>query len=115
KEAGYTRRGTQLVDANGQVLRIDFLGSDPSDFRITGPFIEQLRKLGIDANPEIIDQSQYINRIRNFDFDIVTSVFSQSQSPGNEQRDYWSSAAAATPGSRNLMGISDPVIDALIE
>ncbi len=115
REAGYERRGNQLVDQSGEVFSIEFLGRDPSDARVTGPYIEQLRKLGIDASLRVIDQSQYINRIRAFEFDIVTSVFAQSQSPGNEQRDFWSSAAAATPGSRNLMGISDPVVDALVE
>src|SRR5690606_38204240 len=82
---------------------------------VTGPYIEQLRKLGIDATLRVIDQSQYINRVRALAFDVVTSVFAQSQSPGNEQRDFWSSAAADIPGSRNLMGTKDPVVDALVE
>src|SRR5690606_407056 len=63
----------------------------------------------------IVDVSQYINRLREFDFDMVTTILQQSESPGNEQRDYWSSAAAKAPGSRNLMGISDPVIDKLVD
>jgi microcin C transport system substrate-binding protein len=115
QEAGYRRDGARLVDRNGQAFAIEFLGRDPSDARITGPYIEQLRKLGIDASLRVIDQSQYVNRIRAFEFDMVTAVLAQSQSPGNEQRDFWSSAAADTPGSRNLMGIKDPVVDALVE
>lgn len=115
QDAGYVRKGSQLVDQDGKVLSIEFLGNDPSDARVTSPFIEQLRKLGIDARLRVIDQSQYINRVRNFEFDVVTSVFAQSQSPGNEQRDFWSSRAADTPGSRNLMGIRNPVVDELVE
>lgn len=115
QDAGYVRKGSQLVDQDGKVLSIEFLGNDPSDARVTSPFIEQLRKFGIDARLRVIDQSQYINRVRNFEFDVVTSVFAQSQSPGNEQRDFWSSRAADTPGSRNLMGIRNPVVDELVE
>lgn len=115
REAGFTRKGSQLVDAGGKVFKIEFLGDDPTDSRITAPYIEQLRKLGIDASLRIIDASQYVNRVRNFDFEIVGAVFRQSFSPGNEQREYWSSVAADAVGSRNLSGIKDPVIDELVE
>ena len=71
--------------------------------------------MGINTNLRIVDASQYVNRLNNFDFDMVSSLFAQSSSPGNEQRDYWGSKAADTPGSRNLMGIKDPVVDALVE
>ncbi|MFO4987142.1 ABC transporter substrate-binding protein, partial [Salmonella enterica subsp. enterica serovar 1,4,[5],12:i:-] len=62
-----------------------------------------------------VDPSQYVNRVNNFDFDMLTNVLPQSDSPGNEQRDFWSSKAADIPGSRNLMGIKNPVVDALVE
>ncbi len=114
-EAGFTRKGSQLVDANGEVFKIEFLGNDPTDSRITAPYIEQLRKLGIDASMRIIDGNQYINRRRKFDFEIITGGFAQTLSPGNEQREFWGSAAAGKVGSRNLMGIKDPVIDELID
>jgi microcin C transport system substrate-binding protein len=104
-----------LVNDKGARLTIVFLGSDPSDERVAGPFINNLRKLGIDASLRIVDVSQYINRIRGFDFDIVTTLLQQSESPGNEQRDFWSSAAADAPGSRNLMGIKNPAIDKLVD
>ncbi len=115
KEAGYERKGTQLIGPDGKAFAIEFLGDDPTDARITGPYIEQLRKLGIDASMRIIDSNQYINRVRSFDFEMITSGFRQSLSPGNEQREYWGSTAADSPGSRNLMGIKDPVIDELID
>jgi microcin C transport system substrate-binding protein len=116
KEAGWVNKDGRLVDGKtGEPFRIEFLGSDPSDERIAGPFMENLRKLGIEATLRVVDTSQYISRFQNFDFDVVTAVLAQSQSPGNEQRDFWSSRAADTPGSRNLSGIRDPVVDALVE
>jgi microcin C transport system substrate-binding protein len=115
KQAGWTNEGGRLVNSKGEQFKIEFLGRDPTDERIAGPFIDNLRKLGIEATLRVVDTSQYINRLRAFDFDSVTSVMMQSQSPGNEQRDFWSSAAADIPGSRNLMGIKDPTIDALVD
>src|SRR6185437_15839488 len=87
----------------------------PTDEVIANPFIDNLKKIGIAASLRIVDPSQYVNRVRSFDFDVVTGMFGQSDSPGNEQRDFWSSKAADTPGSRNLMGIKNPVVDALID
>lgn len=116
KAAGYVNRGGTLVnEKTGEAFRIEFLGDDPTDERVTNPFIENLRRLGIDASLRIVDASQYVNRVREFDYDMITTVLAQSQSPGNEQRDFWSSTAADTPGSRNMMGIKEPVIDALVE
>jgi microcin C transport system substrate-binding protein len=104
-----------LINDKGERLTIVFLGDDPSDERIAGPFISNLRKLGIDASLRIVDTSQYVNRLRRFDFDIVMTSLRQSESPGNEQRDFWSTAAADSPGSRNLMGIKNPAIDKLVD
>ncbi|MGD1984546.1 MAG: ABC transporter substrate-binding protein, partial [Chromatiaceae bacterium] len=72
-------------------------------------------KLGIDVSVRTVDTSQYKNRLDAFDFDMVVGNFGQSLSPGNEQRDFWGSAVADKQGSRNLMGIKDPVVDELIE
>ncbi|MCA0277059.1 MAG: extracellular solute-binding protein [Proteobacteria bacterium] len=117
KEAGWVNRGGKIVnEKTGEQFTIEFLGNDPIDERVATPFIDSLRRLGIDATLRIIDESQYINRTRSFDFDMLAlSGFQQSQSPGNEQRDFFSSKAADTPGSRNLAGIKDPVVDALVE
>jgi microcin C transport system substrate-binding protein len=79
------------------------------------PFKKNLARLGIETRVRVVDTAQYLNRIRQFDYDMVVWNFGQSLSPGNEQRYYWGSAAADTPGSRNLAGIKNPVIDALIE
>jgi len=104
-----------LVNAQGQPFRIEFLGDDPTDERIMKPFIDNLRLLGIAASIRIVDSNQYINRYRTFDFDVVTAVLRQSLSPGNEQRDFFSSAAASQPDSRNLAGIRDAVVDKLVD
>lgn len=116
KQAGYERRGSDLVKADtGEVLSIEFLGDDPNDSRILEPFANQLRRLGIRTDVRIVDTSQYQARVDNFNFDVVTGQFAQSLSPGNEQRDFWGSAAASQPGSRNLAGIRNPAVDAIID
>jgi microcin C transport system substrate-binding protein len=116
KQAGWVNKGGKLVnEKTGEPFRMEFLGDDPTDERVTAPFMDNLRRLGIDASLRIVDRSQYVNRIQNFDFDSVTVVQMQSNSPGNEQRDFWSSRAADLPGSRNYAGIKDPVVDALVD
>ncbi|PAQ08598.1 extracellular solute-binding protein [Mesorhizobium temperatum] len=115
-QAGWVIKGGKMVNAEtGQQFKLEILGRDPSDEVIANPYVDNLRKIGIDAALRIVDPSQYVNRTRSFDFDVVTGMFGQSDSPGNEQRDFWSSKAADAPGSRNLMGIKDPVVDALVD
>ncbi|MGB3501663.1 MAG: extracellular solute-binding protein [Mesorhizobium sp.] len=104
-----------LVNDRRERLSIEFLGNDPSDDRIILPFVESLKSLGIDASLRIVDPAQYENRKRDFEFDMTVGSFVQSSSPGNEQRTQWGSQAARIPGSDNLMGISDPVVDSLVE
>jgi microcin C transport system substrate-binding protein len=87
----------------------------PAFERIVLPFKDNLAKLGIDVSVRTIDSAQYQNRLDGFDFDMIVSTFSQSLSPGNEQRNFWGSDAAKTNGSRNIIGISNEVIDSLIE
>ncbi|GLS38943.1 ABC transporter substrate-binding protein [Mesorhizobium tianshanense] len=115
-QAGWVIKGGKMVNAeSGQQFKLEILGRDPSDEVIANPYVDSLRKIGIDAALRIVDPSQYVNRTRSFDFDVVTGMFGQSDSPGNEQRDFWSSKAADAPGSRNLMGIKNPVVDALVD
>ena len=106
---------TVLIDDAGTPFTIELLGDDPTDERVMKPFVDNLTRLGVQASIRIVDASQYVNRVRNFDFDVVMAVFLQSLSPGNEQRDFFSSAAAAQPDSRNLSGIRDAVVDRLVE
>ena len=109
-------RDFKLVKADtGEPFRFEILLISPAFERVVLPFARNLKRLGIDARVRLVDQSQYINRIRAFDFDMFISGWGQSESPGNEQRNYWSSAAADSPAARNYAGIKDPVIDELIE
>jgi microcin C transport system substrate-binding protein len=117
KRAGYEVRGGKLVDAEtGEPFTFEILLVQGDLFdRIVGPFAKSLERLGVTVNIRAVDDAQYEGRLQNFDFDMVVATFPQSLSPGNEQRDFWGSAAADLPGSRNLIGIKDPVVDELIE
>lgn len=115
QEAGWIIRDGQMVhNETGEQFRIEFLGASPTSEVIAGGFIANLRRIGVDATLRIVDTSQYIQRLQAFEFEAVTARFPQSESPGNEQRDYWSSEAADIQGSRNMPGIKDPVVDALV-
>lgn len=96
-------------------MRFEILLVSKEFERIVLPFARNLKRLGIDARTRLVDSSQYINRLRSFDFDVFVNVWGQSESPGNEQRSYWSSAAADSAAARNYAGIKDPVVDELIE
>ena len=114
RQAGYRVHNDALVDSQGQPFRFEILNSQPEFDRIIEPFMRNLEKLGIHATLRDVDVSQYINRIRKFDFDMTIATFGETLSPGNEQRNYWSSEAADSPGSQNLAGIKSPVIDQLV-
>jgi microcin C transport system substrate-binding protein len=119
REAGYEVRDQKQVNSGtGEVLRVEILSvtSDPlGSERFINFYKPPLIRLGIDVTVRSVDDIQYENRLRNFDFDIIIATWPQSLSPGNEQRDLWSSQAADTPGSRNYVGIRDPAVDALVE
>jgi len=115
REAGWEVKGGRRVNAKGETFTIEFLGEAPTDERYVLPYRESLRRLGIDVTVRIVDDAQYVNRTRSFDFDMITNGWAQSLSPGNEQREYWGSQAARRDGSQNYAGIDDPGIDALID
>jgi microcin C transport system substrate-binding protein len=115
KEAGFETRDRKLVDAKGQPVAIEILCRDQGDERISLFYKQGLERLGVNVSVRTVDDVQYQNRIRSFDFDLTTTLWPQSLSPGNEQRDFFGSSAADRPGSRNLPGIKNPAIDALIE
>jgi len=112
--AGYKVIKNQLYNAKMEPITFEILLVSAGFERIVNPFIKGLSKLGISANIRLVDTSQYINRSRSFEFDMLVKVFQQSESPGNEQRNLWGSEAAKTQGSQNIIGIQNPVIDALI-
>jgi microcin C transport system substrate-binding protein len=104
-----TRGGT------GEKLEFEVLLQSSAFERIVLPFIKNLGRIGVKATVRTVDQAQYIERVRSFDFDVIVGRWAQSDSPGNEQRDFWGSEAATRDGSRNWIGIRDPVVDELIE
>ncbi|WP_428429774.1 extracellular solute-binding protein [Pararhizobium sp.] len=115
KEAGYELKNNKLVNAKtGEPFGIEILLSNASQERTVLPYIKSLNDIGIDARIRTVDASQYTNRIRSFDYDMIYGIWSQTLVPGNEQSDYWGSASVDQPGSRNYAGISDPAIDELI-
>ena len=116
KKAGYKIENNKLISPKtGKAVAFEILLVSPAFERIVTPFSQNLKRLGIVAGVRTVDQSQYINRLRSFDYDMIVGGAGQSESPGNEQRDYWSSAAADRQGSRNTIGIKNPAIDALID
>ena len=116
RQAGWVVRDMRLVHAEtGQPLTFEILIDEPTWERIALPFVKNLERLGVTARVRTVDSAQYEYRLKQFDFDMTVAVFPQSLSPGNEQVDYWASVSADTPGSRNLAGVRDPVVDRLIE
>ncbi len=105
----------RLVDSHGRPFTIEFLLYSSSFERLILPYVANLKRLGIEMKVRVVDTGQYINRLRSFDFDMVVGGWGQSETPGNEQREYWTCAAADRPGSRNTAGICHPVIDALVD
>lgn len=115
QEAGWKIVDDKMVDKDGKPVSIEFLLAQTQFERVLLPFKRNLADLGIGFEIRRVDVSQYINRLRSRDFDMIVGNFPQSNSPGNEQREFWSSVAADNPGSRNFIGLRDPAIDQLVE
>ena len=115
QEAGWKIVDDKMVDTTGKPVTIEFLLAQTEFERILLPFKRNLADLGIDLVIRRVDVSQFINRLRLRDFDMVVGSFPQSSSPGNEQREFWKSTSADKPGSRNYMGLKDPAVDQLVE
>lgn len=116
RDAGWVVKDKKRVNAEtGESLDFEFLLVSPLFERVILPFKENLKVLGIDITVRTIDPSQYRQRVRTYDFDMIVGGWGQSSSPGNEQRDYWTSGAADREGTRNVVGIKNPGIDALVE
>ncbi|SQD80360.1 extracellular solute-binding protein [Moritella yayanosii] len=114
KQAGWTLKSGKMLDANGKQFSVEFLAYSPSFERVIQPFRKNLQRIGIASEIRIVDVSQYVNRLNNFDFDIYTLTQAQSLSPGNEQLSMWGSEFANIPGTLNRIGLQDPVVDALV-
>ena len=118
REAGYEVRNQKLVNVKtGEPMTVELLNmtSDPNGERLLLFYKPSLERLGITVTVRNVDEAQYENRERNWDYDIVVANWGESLSPGNEQREYWGSKTADEVGSRNLIGIKNPAVDKLIE
>ncbi|WAC44588.1 extracellular solute-binding protein [Pseudomonas sp. SL4(2022)] len=115
QEAGWRVDGDRMLDNTGKPVSIEFLLAQTEFERILLPFKRNLADLGIELVIRRVDVSQYVNRLRSRDFDLIVGGFAQSNSPGNEQREYWHSSSADNPGSRNFIGLKDPAVDSLVD
>ncbi|MFN0265250.1 extracellular solute-binding protein [Tepidamorphus sp. 3E244] len=113
-EAGFEIRDGVRYTPSGEVFTIEFLDDEPTMERIVQPYIQRLKALGIDAQSRTVDASQYRARLNSFDFDMTVQRFVMPATPGEDVRVYWTSDSAEIPGSRNLSGIADPVVDELV-
>jgi microcin C transport system substrate-binding protein len=115
KEAGYEIKDRKLVDGSGKAVEVEILVQEPAFERVALFYKPSLERIGITTTIRIVDDAQYENRLRSFDYDIIINSWGESLSPGNEQREYWSSQTADVPGSSNYIGIKNPAVDAMIE
>ena len=114
REAGWQVKDFRLVNAEGTPFRFEILLNEPSFERVALPYKQWLARLGIDAEVRTVDVAQYQRRLDTYDFDMVMAVLPESDSPGNEQMGYWSCASAKLEGGDNLMGVCNPVVEALL-
>ncbi|MBZ9538082.1 MULTISPECIES: extracellular solute-binding protein [Modicisalibacter] len=116
RDAGYEIQNGQMVNREtGKPFTLEVLLYDTQFERIVQPLLKNLKRIGIQGKIRTVDVNQYLNRLRSFDYDMVIATFPQSINPGNEQREYWTSAYADQPQSRNLIGLKNPAIDALVD
>ena len=118
RDAGWVVNPDNLKLTNqstGEIFTMEFMVQSPAMQRVVLPMIRNFKRLGIDASVRLVDSSQYVERFRKRDYDTMVMNYGQSMSPGNEQRGYWGTAAADDPGSYNISGLKNPVVDALIE
>jgi microcin C transport system substrate-binding protein len=115
KEAGFEVRDQKLVDPTGKPVAVEIMVQDPPSERIALFYKPSLERMGVTTSIRVVDDAQYQNRLRGFDFDIIVDLWPESLSPGNEQREFWGSQTADQPGSKNTVGIKNPAVDALID
>ncbi len=114
-EAGWTIQDGVLKNSAGIPFSFEILLSSATFERVMAPYVKNLEKLGMQVRYRTIDPALYEERLQKFDFDMIVHTYGQSQSPGNEQRNFWHSESAAKNGSNNYAGIQSPVVDDLVE
>lgn len=107
--------GIRVNEKTGVRLSFEFIEWNPAFERWILPFSQNLKRIGVEFKFRVLDTAQYTNRMKSFDFDMTTKAIGQSDSPGNEQREFWTSSKADIQGSQNLIGIKNPAIDALVD
>lgn len=115
QQAGWQVRDRRLVNAAGQRFEFEILLQGATFERVALPYVQALERVGMAVRVRTVDPAQYQKRMDEFDYDMTIDSMGQSLSPGNEQRDYFTCAKAREPGSQNVIGICDPVIDELVE
>jgi microcin C transport system substrate-binding protein len=116
KEAGFDMLNQQLVNRKtSEPFTVEFLANAPVFERVFLFYKPSLERIGITVSVRTVDEAQYENRLRNWDFDIITYAWGESLLPGNEQRGYWGSQAADQAGADNVIGIKNPAVDEMIE
>ena len=113
-EAGWKNDGGVLKDARGEAFTAEFLIDDDVFTRSLSPYVANLKAVGIDASIRLVDPTQYNVRVNDFDFDVVMNRVSLEATPLDGLDLFYGSEAADKPGTYNLAGIKDPVLDALI-
>jgi len=115
-DAGWLiKDGKRINESTGVPLKFTILLVSPEFERIALPYARNLKKIGIETKVRTVDSAQYERRLEDFSFDMTVVSLGQSLSPGNEQKDFWSSTTAQINGSRNYAGVSSPVVDFLID
>ena len=114
-DAGWTTTSGLRRNAAGETLTVEFLIESPVFERVLGPYVKNLRLLGIDATSRTVDDAEYLRRQESYDYDVVSSRFSAGQTPGDALRIFFGSASANKPGTYNMSGVASPEIDHLID
>lgn len=112
-EAGYELKDSKMQNKEGEQLSFEFLLFSKDFERVVHPFRRNLQRVGIKTSIRLVDVSQFINRLNNFEFDIVSLRKGQSISPGNEQISFWGCDSANDVGTSNWSGVCSPTIDSL--
>jgi microcin C transport system substrate-binding protein len=114
RDAGWKVQDQKLVDAGGKQMSFEILLEEPAFERVSLPYVQWLGRLGIDAHVRTVDSAQYQRLMDSYDYDMAVVVFPESDSPGNEQKGFWTCDAAKQEGGDNVAGVCNPVVDALV-
>jgi microcin C transport system substrate-binding protein len=113
-QAGWTLKDGKLVNAQGEPFTIEFLDNSPSMGRVLAPMMRNLEKLGIQANYRVVDYAVYEKRQKRFEFEMASLAMGGRLIPGSELYQSYHSSLAKQEGSSNLIGVSDPAVDAIL-